>query len=159
GICDTVDPFAGSYYIETLTAELEKEALQLINKIDEMGGSVAAIEQGFIQEQIATSSYRFQQALERKEKIVVGVNKYVSEEDRTIPLLKIDASIEKEQVTRLQAFKAARDMEAVNEALNQIKKAATDGSNLMPPVIEAVEKGCTLGEISHTLRGLWGEYR
>ncbi|HNF72567.1 MAG TPA: methylmalonyl-CoA mutase family protein, partial [Chitinophagaceae bacterium] len=125
GICDTVDPFAGSYYIETLTAELEKEALQLINKIDEMGGSVAAIEQGFIQEQIATSSYRFQQALERKEKIVVGVNKYVSEEDRSIPLLKIDASIEKEQVTRLQAFKAARDMEAVNEALNQIKKAAT----------------------------------
>ncbi len=159
GICDTVDPFAGSYYIETLTNEVEKEASDLIQKIDVMGGSVSAIEQGFIQEQIASSSYKYQQAIERNEKIIVGVNKYISKEISETPILKLDDAVEKNQVARLTAFKQSRNQELVAEKLKTIKEKSATQENLMPFVIDAVENNCTLGEIANILREVWGEYK
>ncbi|MBK7762059.1 MAG: methylmalonyl-CoA mutase [Bacteroidetes bacterium] len=159
GICDTVDPLAGSYYVETLTNDVEQAAQILIDKIDAMGGAVKAIEQGFIQEQIANASYTFQKALEKNEKIIVGVNKYMSEDQTKIPIMKIDAAIEKQQVDRLKLFKENRNQHDVQDCLAQIKKAANGSDNLMPLVIDAVEKHCTLGEIAHALRSVWGEYK
>jgi methylmalonyl-CoA mutase N-terminal domain/subunit len=159
GICDTVDPWAGSYFIEELTAKVEEGAMKLMEKIDAMGGAVQAIEQGFIQEQIARSSYAYQQAIEKNERIIVGVNKYVEDEQTNIPIMKIDAAIEQEQIERLRQFKANRNMEKVTACLQAITEAAQGTKNLMPLVIEAVEQHCTLGEISHTLRAVWGEYR
>jgi methylmalonyl-CoA mutase N-terminal domain/subunit len=159
GICDTVDPFAGSYYIETLTNKVEEEALNLIGKIDAMGGAVDAIEQGFIQEQIAASSYKYTQAIERNEKIIVGVNKYQSKEMSKTPIMKIDDSIQKMQVDRLTQFKQNRDQDKVKQMLNLIIEKSSSSENLMPIVIEAVEAHCTLGEIAHALRSVWGEYR
>lgn len=159
GICDTVDPFAGSYYIETLTNDVEEATMQLIQKIDAMGGAVSAIEQGFIQEQIAASSYKYQKDIERNEKIIVGVNKYQSEETSKIPIMKIDDSIQKTQIDRLTQFKQNRDQEQARKYLQAIKDTAITNENLMPIVIEAVEAHCTLGEIAHALREVWGEYR
>ena len=159
GICDTVDPLAGSFYVESLTNQVEDEALQLIGRIDAMGGAVSAIEQGFIQDQIAASSYRYQQAIERNEKIIVGVNRYQSAELQKTPILKIDDSIQTTQVQRLTEFKARRDQEVVAMHLQRIQDAARGSDNLMPIVIEAVEAHCTLGEIAHALRAVWGEYR
>ncbi len=158
GICDTVDPWAGSYYIETLTNEVEAAANKLIDRIDAMGGAVSAIEQGFIQEQIASASYTFQKALERNEKIIVGVNKYVSKETSKTPIMKIDAAIEKQQVDRLKLFKQNRDQTKVDACLELIQTKAMTTENLMPFVIDAVENHCTLGEIAHALRKVWGEY-
>lgn len=159
GICDTVDPLAGSYYVETLTNDVEQAAQKLIDKIDAMGGAVKAIEQGFIQEQIANASYTFQKALEKNEKIIVGVNKYMSEDQTNIPIMKIDAAIEKQQVDRLKLFKENRNQQDVQDCLAKIKRAANGSDNLMPLVIDAVEKHCTLGEIAHALRSVWGEYK
>jgi methylmalonyl-CoA mutase N-terminal domain/subunit len=159
GICDTVDPFAGSYYIETLTNKVEEEALKLIQRIDAMGGAVQAIEQGFVQEQIAASSYKYTQAIERNEKIIVGVNKYQSKDMSKTPIMKIDDAIQKTQVERLQQFKQNRDQAKVKAMLERIEATANSSENLMPVVIEAVEAHCTLGEIAHTLRNVWGEYR
>lgn len=159
GICDTVDPFAGSYYIENLTQKVEEEAMKLIQKIDAMGGAVQAIEQGFIQEQIAASSYKYTQAIERNEKIIVGVNKYQSKETSKTPIMKIDDSIQKTQIDRLAQFKQSRDQQKVADMLQRITTTAGTTENLMPVVIEAVEAHCTLGEIAHALRKVWGEYR
>ena len=159
GICDTVDPFAGSYYVETLTNEVEAEALKLIEKIDVMGGAVSAIEQGFIQEQIASSSYKYTQAIERNEKIIVGVNKYVSNDGIKIPIMKIDDSIQQTQIAQLTKFKANRNQEEVKQKLDKIVAVANSSENLMPSVIDAVEAHCTLGEIANVLRGVWGEYK
>ena len=159
GICDTVDPFAGSYYVETLTNEVEAEALKLIEKIDVMGGAVSAIEQGFIQEQIASSSYKYTQAIERNEKIIVGVNKYVSNDGIKIPIMKIDDSIQQTQIAQLTKFKANRNQEEVKQKLDKIVAVANSSENLMPSVIDAVEVHCTLGEIANVLRGVWGEYK
>jgi methylmalonyl-CoA mutase N-terminal domain/subunit len=159
GICDTVDPFAGSYYVETLTNEVEAEALKLIEKIDVMGGAVSAVEQGFIQEQIAASSYKYTQAIERNEKIIVGVNKYVSNDGIKIPIMKIDDSIQQTQIAQLTKFKANRNQEEVKQKLDKIVAVANSSENLMPSVIEAVEAHCTLGEIANVLRGIWGEYK
>jgi methylmalonyl-CoA mutase N-terminal domain/subunit len=158
GICDTVDPWAGSYYIETLTNEVEAAANKLIDRIDAMGGAVSAIEQGFIQEQIASASYTFQKALERNEKIIVGVNKYVSKETSKTPIMKIDAAIEKQQIDRLKLFKQNRNQAKVDACLELIQTKAMTTENLMPFVIDAVENHCTLGEIAHALRKIWGEY-
>jgi methylmalonyl-CoA mutase N-terminal domain/subunit len=159
GICDTVDPWAGSFYIETLTDQMEAEANKLIASIDAMGGAVQAIEEGFVQEQIATASYRYQQAIERNEKIIVGVNKYMAESTTNIPIMKIDDSIQTTQVERLTQFKAARNQDSVKEHLQRIVDTAKGSNNLMPVVIDAVEAHCTLGEIAHALRGVWGEFK
>lgn len=159
GVVDTVDPLAGSYFVESLTDEVEAKAWELIAKIDAMGGSVTAIEQGFIQDEIARSAYDYQRQIENKEKIIVGVNKFQVEEHNDTPLLKIDDSIRKVQSDKLAALRAKRDAAKAQTCLDAISKAAKDGSNLMPVVIEAVENYCTLGEIADTLRKEFGEYR
>ncbi len=159
GICDTVDPFAGSFFMESLTNDLEKEAKLLIEKIDVMGGAVSAIEQGFIQEQIAHASYQYQKAVEKNEKIIVGVNKYISQDTIETPIMKIDASVEVLQVNRLKTYKADREQAIINKKLLAITQAASTKQNLMPLVIDAVENKCTLGEIAHCLRKVWGEFR
>lgn len=159
GAADTVDPLAGSYFVETLTDEVEKKAWELIEKIDVMGGSVRAIEQGYMQDEIAKSAYAYQQAIESGEKIIVGVNKFTVEETHDTPVMKIDASIQQRQIEKIQDLKSRRDNAAASNCLDLLEKAAVSGDNLMPFVVDAVEKFCTLGEISDRLRKVFGEYR
>lgn len=159
GAPDTVDPLAGSYFIETLTDEVEAAALQLVEKIDGMGGSVSAIEQGFIQDEIARSAYEYQRNIESGEKIIVGVNKFTVDEKNDTPVFKIDDSIRTLQTEKLAALRSRRDNAAVQNCLQQITTCAKDGTNLMPAVIEAVESYCTLGEIADALRTVFGEYQ
>lgn len=159
GIGDTVDPLAGSYFIEKLTNEVEEEAWKIIEKIDAMGGSVSAIEQGFIQNEIARSAYQYQQNIESKKKIIVGVNAFIEAEQIKPPKFTIDDSIRQVQCDKLKALKQKRDNKKVAAILGKIKENATNNKNLMPIVIEAVENFCTLGEISDTLRYVFGEYK
>lgn len=159
GATDTVDPLAGSYYVEQLTNEVEAAAWKLIDKIDVMGGAVKAIEQGFIQEEIARSAYKYNTAIETGEKIIVGVNKFTTKETNDTPLLKIDDSIRVVQSEKLKALRAKRDNAKAEACLATIREKALGTENLMPAVIEAVENLCTLGEISDTLRAVWGEYK
>jgi methylmalonyl-CoA mutase N-terminal domain/subunit len=159
GVADTADPLAGSYFVENLTAEVTTKALALIAKIDAMGGSVAAIEQGFMQDEIARSAYEYQRGIESGDKIIVGVNAFQSAETSVTPVFKIDDSIGKQQVEKLQALKAKRNNEQVIICLEKIKQAALGTENLMPLVIEAVESLCTLGEISDVLRDVFGEHK
>ncbi len=159
GVTATADPLAGSYFVESLTNALEKEALRIMEHIDLIGGSVSAIEQGYMQEEIASSAYQFQQSLEKKEKIIVGVNQYQNEETEKIPLLRINESIRTQQIARIADLKARRDAGKAATCLEQIHNNAVDGINLMPSVLEAVENNCTLGEIATTLRGVFGEHQ
>jgi len=159
GAPDTVDPLAGSYFIENLTCEVEKKAWEIIEQLDAMGGSVAAIEQGYMQEQIAKSAYEYQRQIETGEKIIVGVNKFESSEKFKVKPFKIDDSIRQVQMDKLTALKLKRNAATVAECLQAIKAAATSSTNLMPVVIDAVENYCTLGEISDELRKVFGEFR
>ena len=159
GVTDTVDPLAGSYFIETLTDEVETAALQLIQKMDAMGGSVAAIEEGFMQNEIAKSAYEYQRNIESGEKIIVGVNKFQITEKNTTPVFKIDESIQQIQTDKLKALKAKRDQEKAAACLKQIHAVAISGENLMPAVVDAVENYCTLGEIADELRKIFGEFK
>ena len=159
GATDTVDPLAGSYYVEALTNRVEADALALINKIDAMGGSVKAIENRFMQDEIARSAYAYNKAIEDQSKIIVGVNKFTSDDINKTPVFRIDDSIRRIQTEKLAQLRAGRDNARVQACLNTIKDKAISGENLMPCVIEAVESLCTLGEISDVLRGIWGEYR
>lgn len=159
GIADTADPLAGSYFVENLTKEIEDKSWELMQQIDQMGGSVAAIETGFMQNKIAESAYAYQKAIESNEKIIVGVNQFRNDSEIDIPILKINESIRQEQIKNLQTLKNNRDHQKVADCLLAIKTAAKEGTNLMPPVIEAVEAFCTLGEISDALRTVFGEYQ
>ncbi len=159
GVPDTVDPLAGSYYVENLTDEIEKRANELIEKIDLMGGSVSAIEQGFIQDEIARSAYEYQRAIEDGSKCIVGVNKFQIKEENPPAAFKIDDSIRQLQMQKIQELKHQRNHEKVKIVLGEIKRRAISGENLMPAVIEAVEEKCTLGEIADELRGIFGEYQ
>ncbi|MBM3411964.1 MAG: methylmalonyl-CoA mutase [Bacteroidetes bacterium] len=159
GVTNTADPLAGSYYVEYLTDAIEKEALAIMKKVDLLGGSVSAIEQGYIQQEIANSAYQFQQSLEKKEKIIVGVNQYQTEEEKNIPLLRINESIRAQQIARIVDLKARRDSAKASTCLQQIHNHAVEGINLMPSVMQAVENNCTLGEIASTLRSVFGEYQ
>lgn len=159
GVADTVDPLAGSYFVEQLTNEVEAEAWKLIGKIDAMGGAVKAIEQGFMQEEIARSSYQYSKDIESGKKVIVGVNKFTTKEENDTPLLKIDDSIRHVQSEKLKALRAKRDNAKVEQCLSAIKEATGTTQNLMPLVIDAVENLCTLGEISDTLRSVWGEFK
>ena len=160
GVADTVDPLAGSYYVEHLTKEIEERALKYIEEIDAMGGAVAAIERGFMQKEITESAYRFQKAVESKERIIVGVNKFVSEEKAPIKILRIDPEIEKALIERLNQIKRQRNQAKVKEALSRLRGAAErEDVNLMPFVIDAVKEYATLGEICDTLREVFGEYK
>lgn len=158
GVTDTVDPLAGSYFIEALTDELEAAAQLYIDKIDAMGGAVKAIEQDYIQQEIARSAYEYQQAIESGEKVIVGVNKFTSVEKAAENLFRVDDSIREMQMDKISALKAGRDNLAVSEALGQLAKAARGTENLLPFILTAVERYATLGEIADTLRGVFGEY-
>jgi methylmalonyl-CoA mutase, N-terminal domain len=159
GVVDTVDPLAGSYFIENLTAEVEAEAWKLINQIDAMGGSVAAIEAGFMQDEIAKSAYEYQRNIESGQKIIVGVNKFEVKEKNTTPVFKIDDSIQQLQVEKLNKLKENRDNSKAVACLEKINKIVQSTENLMPAVVEAVENYCTLGEIADELRKVFGEYK
>jgi methylmalonyl-CoA mutase N-terminal domain/subunit len=159
GAPDTVDPLAGSYFVESLTAEVEDKAWELMNKISAMGGSVSAIEQGFMQEEIARSAFEYQRNIESGEKIIVGVNKFAIDKENPVPGFKIDDSIRQLQTAKLTALKSKRDQAKVEHCLGAIKSAAMGTNNLMPLVVEAVETYCTLGEIADTLRQVYGEHR
>jgi methylmalonyl-CoA mutase N-terminal domain/subunit len=159
GIADTADPLAGSYYVESLTTEVEQKAWELIGKIDAIGGSVSAIEQGFIQDEIARSAYEYQRRIESSEKIIVGVNKFNTAKEDKIPGFRIDDSIREQQIEKLQHLRENRNSTLCNQLLKTISDKAKSGENLMPSVIEAVENKCTLGEVSNELRTVFGEHR
>ncbi len=159
GIGDTVDPLAGSYYVETLTREVEARAWELIEKIDAMGGAVSAIEQGFVQDEIAKSAYRYQQEIETGHKIIVGVNKFAVEEEPMTEVFRVDDNIRKLQSEKLRSLRARRDNNKVQALLTSLEAKAKTSENLMPTVVEAVEHYATLGEIADTLRKVWGEYK
>jgi len=158
GVTDVVDPLAGSYYVESLTDAFVARASELIAEIDAMGGAVAAVENGWMQDQIGESSYRAQQMIERGESVIVAVNRFNDGEISTIPIQRLDPAIERDQVARTRAFKAARDQERVATALAAVKTAAAGTENLMPRFIEAVDGGATLGEICDVLRGVFGRH-
>ena len=159
GVANTIDPVAGSYAIETLTNEIEKGALAYIEKIDATGGMLRAIESGFVQGEIQKAAYEYQRAVERHEQIVVGVNEFVAEEDRSIPTLRIDPTIEQTQIARLQSLRAKRNASLVTAALAELSRRATTTENLLPAILRAVESLATVGEISDTLRRTFGEYQ
>jgi methylmalonyl-CoA mutase N-terminal domain/subunit len=154
-----VDPLAGSYYVEYLTDEMERRALDIIRRIDETGGMIRAVEEGYPQRAIAESAYRFQREVEQGERIVVGVNAFRSEEEEPIRILKIDETVAHAQLERLRQVRAERSQPRVTDALGAVERACRDGGNLMPPVIEAVKAYCTLGEICDVFRKVWGVYR
>jgi len=158
GVADSVDPLAGSYLIEYLTDEIERRAEEYIAKIDEMGGAMQAIEKGFMQNEIQNAAYAAQQAVERGEQVVVGVNQFTVEEELTLERLKVDPAIELRQKERLKELRERRNKGKVDELLGKLKVAATGTENLMPLFIECVENDITLGEICNTLRSVWGEY-
>lgn len=158
GVADTVDPFAGSYAIEELTTQLEKAAVDYIEKIDAMGGMLRAIETGYVQNEIQEAAYDYQRAVETDDAIVVGVNKFQSDEG-LIPVMRIDEKIERDQVARLQAIRTRRNADDAEAALKAIEDAANGTENLLPRILTAVEAEVTVGEISNRLRSVWGEYR
>ena len=158
GVTDTVDPLAGSYFIEALTDELEAAAQKYIDKIDAMGGSVKAIEQNYIQQEIAASAYRYQNEVESGERVIVGVNRFVEEEKPLSNVFRIDDAIRKQQTERIIALKAQRDNPAVAICLQNLEDAAAGNQNLMPYILAAVENYATLGEIADTLRHVFGEF-
>ncbi|MDQ2866003.1 MAG: methylmalonyl-CoA mutase family protein, partial [Candidatus Eremiobacteraeota bacterium] len=161
GVVDVVDPLAGSYYVESLTNELIESARSLIREVDDLGGSVAAIESGWMQTRIADSAYRAQQSIERGDTPVIGVNAFAETHDdgSRIPLQRIDASVEREQTARLQRFRADRNAKAVEDRLIAIRAAASGTDNLMPHFVEAADNGATLGEICNVLRDVFDVYR
>ncbi len=159
GVPDTVDPLAGSYYLETLTDELEARVNEYLKTIDELGGMLPAIERGYVQREIQESAYRYQQELEQGESVVVGVNRFQEEGEPEIELMRLDPQIEENQRRRLARLRAKRDAEKVDALRCRLAEAAEGSENLMPVLIDCVEGDVTLGEICNTLRETWGEYR
>ena len=157
-VSDTVDPLAGSYYLENLTDAIEIKAQEYIDQIDRLGGAVAAIEQGFVQREIGASAYRYQQDIEKSERVVVGLNRFQVKGEEKIPLLKVAPEMEDKQKARLKELRQTRDNAAVSQTLAQLKTAAQGADNLMPPILSAVRTLATLGEICDTLREVFGEY-
>ena len=159
GVTNIVDPLGGSYAVEALTDRLEREAFAYIKRIDDLGGIVRAIELGYPQKEIAEAAYRYQQQLDRGDKVMVGVNKYQQEHEPPMELLRISQDVERKQVQRVRERKQARNSAAVRSALAVVKRAASEGTNLMPPIIDAVKHEVTVGEISDVFRAVFGVYR
>src|SRR6202167_5209369 len=159
GAPQTVDPLAGSYYIESLTNEIEKRAFDYLEKISAMGGMLKAIERGYVQQEIQNSAYEYQRAVDHKEAIVIGVNSFALDEEKSIPLQHIDESLERKQVERLRALRAKRNAESWKAALLAVEDTARSGDNLMPPILGAVEANATVGEISDAMRKVYVEYK
>jgi len=158
GVAHVVDPLGGSYFIEKLTQTMEDEAAGYFEQIDRMGGMVAAIERGFPQQEIAESAYRFQQAVERKEKVIVGVNEFVQSDEPPVEILYIDESASEKQLAKLERLRQTRDHDAVERSLEALRAAARTTANVMPPILDAVRAYATVGEMCDALRGVWGEY-
>ncbi len=159
GVADTVDPFAGSYAIEEMTTRLEQLAADYIEKIDALGGMLPAIESGYVQREIQEAAYDYQRAVEKGDSIVVGVNQFRIDEEVPIPILTVDPKIEADQVERVRAVRARREQAAADAALNALSEAASGTENLLPRILTCVEADVTVGEISHSLRRVWGEYQ
>jgi len=159
GVADTVDPVAGAYAIEELTTEIERRVVDYLDKIDALGGTLHAIETGYIQREIQNSAYEYQRAIETNDAIVVGVNRFESEDERPIKTLRIDPTMERDQIERVRALRARRDANATETALAQLEEAARGTENVLPRILDCVEAFATVGEISNRLRAVWGEYR
>ena len=159
GVADTIDPLAGSYFVETLTDEIERRTMLYLDKIDEMGGALPAIEGGYIQREIQESAYRYQQAVERKKQIIVGVNEFSIQETKPLDILRVDPEVGQRQVRRLNALRQRRDADRVGTLLNRLRDAARGTDNLMPVSVECVDAYATLGEICGALRDVFGEYQ
>ena len=159
GAADTVDPLAGSYYVESLTDQIEQAALAYIEKIDALGGSVAAIESGYVQKEIHEAAYRFQKKVESGEETIVGVNRFREDEAAPPPILRVGSDLEAKQIDRTARLRRERDGAAVAQALAAVERAARGTDNLFPPILAAVEAMATVGEISDRLRAVFGEYR
>jgi methylmalonyl-CoA mutase N-terminal domain/subunit len=157
-VIDTVDPLAGSYYVESLTHQIEEKLRDYLDKIESMGGALAAIEKGFYQTEISSAAYQFQQQIAKKERIVVGVNEYRIEEQINIKPLRHDPKAEKKVVSSLKSFKKERGNLGVKKALEEVKRVAEKNENLVSPIFEAVKQYATVGEISDVLREVYGEY-
>ena len=159
GVANTIDPFAGSYFIESLTDEIEQHVSAYLEKIDALGGMLKAIERGFVQQEIQNAAYEYQRAVDGLEQVVVGVNRFASEQQAGVPLQRIDPELERRQVERVRALRVRRDPAAWRQALAAVEEAARSSANLLPPIIAAVENLATVGEISDTLRRVFGEYQ
>jgi methylmalonyl-CoA mutase N-terminal domain/subunit len=159
GVANVVDPLGGSYYLETLTDQLEAAALEYFRQLDELGGMIAAIERGFPQREIREAAYRYQREIEERQRIIVGVNDYVMEEAEPLDILVIDPAVEKRQIERVRELRASRDGQRWQRALEALRKAAAGKDNLMPPIIEAVKAYATVGEICSALKEVFGEYQ
>jgi methylmalonyl-CoA mutase N-terminal domain/subunit len=158
GAAQTIDPLAGSYYIEALTNQIEANALGYIEKIDAMGGMLKAIERGFVQQEIQNAAYEYQKAVDEKQAIVVGVNSFALEHENPVPLLHMDEALERKQVERVTALRAKRDQAKWAAAVKRVEETAKGTGNLMPVIVEAVEANATVGEISDAMRHVYGEY-
>jgi methylmalonyl-CoA mutase N-terminal domain/subunit len=159
GVANTIDPFAGSYHVEKLTSEIENGARELLTRIEAAGGTLAAIEAGYIQRQVQESAYKAQLAIDAGEAVVVGVNKFVTDEAASIEVFRVDPQLEAQQIQRVRSVREARNASAWAAALDAVRSAARGSDNLVPPIIAAVEAQATVGEIADTLRGVFGEYR
>ena len=159
GVANTIDPFAGSYYVESLTNEIEQQARAYLDRIDDLGGMLRAIERGWVQQEIQNAAYEYQRAVDTGEAIVVGVNRFTRDEEPDIPIQRIDESLERRQVERLQALRVRRDHARWQSSLNLIRDHARSGANLMPAILEAVESYATVGEIAAAMREVFGEYQ
>jgi methylmalonyl-CoA mutase N-terminal domain/subunit len=159
GAPQTTDPLAGSYYVETLTSEIEKRAAEYLGKIEVLGGMLKAIERGYVQKEIQNAAYEYQQQVDHEEAIVVGVNRFEVEEEKPIPIQRIDPALEPKQVERLRALRAKRDAGPWKTALAGVEEAARSGANVMPRILAAVEAYATVGEISDAMRRVFGEYK
>jgi methylmalonyl-CoA mutase N-terminal domain/subunit len=159
GVVNTIDPLGGSYYLEHLTSELERQAYEYFDRIEQLGGVIPAIEENFFQREIAEASFRYQSEVEAEQRIIVGVNRYELEEEQPLEILRIDPALERKQIERVQATRARRDAAAVERALAELKRAAEGDTNLMEPIMAASRAYVTLGEMCDALREVWGIWR
>jgi methylmalonyl-CoA mutase N-terminal domain/subunit len=159
GVADTIDPLAGSYFVEHLTNELEEKANEYLRKIEDLGGAVAAIESGYVQREIQEAAWRQQREVDEGQRVIVGVNKFQLEGEEPRPLFRVNPEVERAQIQRLRTVKAERDEAAVQAALAALKEVAQGDGNLVPPILDAVRAYATLGEMCGVLREVFGDYR
>jgi len=160
GVTDTIDPLGGSYYVEWLTKEMEERAMEYIQKIDDMGGIIPAIEKGFIVREISDAAYRYEREIEEKKRIIAGVNEFVVEEEPVkVNLFRVDPEVEEKQIERVNEIRRTRDNKRVKELLEELRRAAERNENVMPYILKAVKAYVTLGEIIGTLKEVYGEYK
>ena len=159
GVTNTVDPLGGSYFVERLTRDLEEETEKYFRVIDNMGGMIVAIERGYPQREIAESAYRFQQDVERRRQVIVGVNEFVADDASAVPILQIDEAAALQQVEKAERLRRDRNRDDVQRSLDALREAAAGAKNTMPPLIDAVRAYATIGEMCDALRDVWGEYQ